>query len=111
MEEQTYANLRVWDGNANGYVDAQAPWKLRKEDPSRMGTVLYVLAETIRHLALMTQPFMPQSSARILDQLAVNPEHRTFAYLGPNYALVSGSALPVPEGVFPRFTEEVGDAC
>ena len=96
---------------ANRYVDAQAPWKLRKEDPSRMGTVLYVLAETIRHLALMTQPFMPQSSARILDQLAVNPEHRTFAYLGPNHALVSGSVLPVPEGVFPRFTEEVGDAC
>jgi len=95
---------------ANGYVDAQAPWNLRKEDPSRMGTVLYVLAETIRHLALMTQPFMPQSSARILDQLAVSPKHRTFAYLSPDHALVSGSELPVPEGIFPRFTEEVGDA-
>ena len=37
---------------ANRYVDAQAPWALRKTDPARMGTVLYVLAETIRRISL-----------------------------------------------------------
>ena len=36
-----------------------------------MATVLYVLAETIRRLALLTQAFLPDASARILDQLAV----------------------------------------
>ena len=55
---------------ANAYVDHQAPWKLRKEDPDRMATVLYVLAETIRRLAILTQPFMPDTSAGMLDQLA-----------------------------------------
>ncbi len=93
---------------ANGYVDAQAPWKLAKEDPARMGTVLYVLAETIRHLALLTQPFMPDSSARILDQLAVAESARSFEFLGPDHALSPGTALPKPEGVFPRFQEEDG---
>ena len=45
----------------NGYVDRQAPWGLKKTDPARMGTVLWVLAECIRCLALQTQAFMPES--------------------------------------------------
>ncbi|MDH5489275.1 MAG: methionine--tRNA ligase [Rhodospirillaceae bacterium] len=91
---------------SNAYVDAQAPWKLKKEDPARMETVLYVLAETVRHIAIMLQPFMPGSMGKMLDQLAVSHEHRSFGFLGPNHALVSGTALPAPEGVFPRFVEE-----
>ena len=55
----------------NAYIDAQAPWTLKKTDIARMGTVLYVLAETIRCVALLTQPIMPDASARILDLLAV----------------------------------------
>ncbi|MGH6662584.1 MAG: methionine--tRNA ligase [Rhodospirillales bacterium] len=90
---------------ANVYVDTQAPWKLAKEDPKRMATVLYTLAETIRHLAILTQPFMPASSARILDQLAVPAGARSFAALGPGGALKPGTPLPKPEGVFPRFQE------
>ena len=93
---------------ANGYVDAQAPWKLAKEDKERMATVLYVLAETIRHLALLTQPFMPDSSGKILDQLAVAEDARTFEYFGSDHALSPATALPKPEGVFPRYQEEEG---
>lgn len=93
---------------ANGYVDAQAPWKLKTEDSARMGTVLYVLAETIRHLALLTQPFMPEASGALLDQLAVSPDHRTFTHMGEGHALVAGTNLPEPAGVFPRYVEEAG---
>lgn len=95
---------------ANGYVDRQAPWKLKKEDPPRMGTVLYVLAETIRHLALMTQAFMPAASAKMLDQLSISAEHRSFDYVGSAHGLVPGTALPKPEGAFPRFVVEEGTA-
>ena len=91
---------------ANGYVDAQAPWKLKKEDPDRMATVLYVLVESIRHIALLLQPFMPDSMNAMLDQLAISPEHRSFAFLGEAHRLIPGTALPVPEGVFPRFVED-----
>lgn len=90
---------------ANGYVDRQAPWALRKTDPARMQVVLYVLAETIRHLAVLTQPFMPAASARLLDQLAVPADKRGFASLGAADALVPGTPLPKPEGVFPRFVD------
>jgi methionyl-tRNA synthetase len=92
---------------ANGYVDAQAPWKLRKEDPDRMATVLYVLAETIRHLALLTQPYMPETSGKLLDQLAISADARDFkAIEDAEGALAPGIDLPKPQGVFPRFTEE-----
>jgi methionyl-tRNA synthetase len=97
----------IWEvvGRANRYVDAQAPWVLRKTDPVRMATVLWTLAETIRGLALLTQPFVPGASAGILDQLAVSVTARRFADLGPASALVPGAALPAPVGVFPRFVE------
>ncbi len=91
---------------ANAYVDRQAPWQLRKDDPPRMETVLYVLAETIRHLAIVVQPFMPNSAARMLDQLSIGEGERTFEFLGPDHALATGTALPKPKGVFPRFVEE-----
>src|SRR5579862_8219667 len=66
-------------GDANRYVDEQAPWGLRKSDPARCDTVLYVLAETIRHLGILIQPVMPTSAAKMLDQLAVPATQRDFA--------------------------------
>jgi methionyl-tRNA synthetase len=88
---------------ANAYVDVQAPWTLKKTDPERMKTVLYVLAETVRHLAILMQPFTPTSMAKMLDQLAVPEDARTFAHLGETHALKGGTALPTPTGVFPRY--------
>ena len=92
---------------ANAYVDHQAPWQLHKDDPARRDTVLYVLAETIRHLGIYIQPFMPDSAAKMLDQLAVSPDARDFTHIGADSALSHGSRLPKPEPVFPRFVEEV----
>ncbi|MGO8919880.1 MAG: methionine--tRNA ligase [Stellaceae bacterium] len=89
---------------ANRYVDEQAPWALRKTDLARMGTVLYVLAEVIRHLALLVQPVVPQAAAKLLDQLAVPADQRDFAALAR--PLVPGTELPKPEGIFPRYVEE-----
>ncbi len=100
--ETIWATVRA----ANAYVDRQAPWKLRKEDPARMATVLYVLAETIRHLALINQPVMPSSMAKMLDQLGVAADARDFQAYGAGGALPPGSPLPKPEGVFPRFIED-----
>ena len=48
---------------ANGYIDHQAPWALSRTDPARMGAVLRVLADTLRVVATVLQPFMPDSMA------------------------------------------------
>ncbi|MCB9973601.1 MAG: methionine--tRNA ligase [Rhodospirillales bacterium] len=91
---------------ANGYIDAQAPWALKKTDPARMAVVLSVLAEVIRCLGLITQPLMPDSAAKILDQVSTPLNQRDFTHLSPDYALPAGTKIPVPQGVFPRLIEE-----
>ncbi|WP_193370666.1 methionine--tRNA ligase [Pelagibius marinus] len=112
MDRQQFHNAltKTWEvvGEANRYIDHAAPWTLKKTDPARMATVLYVLAETIRRLALLTQPVMPDATAKMLDQLAVAPEARDFASLAAR--LQPGTPLPKPEGVFPRFVEEEAPA-
>jgi methionyl-tRNA synthetase len=95
---------------ANAYIDEQAPWTLKKTDPARMQTVLYVLAEAIRNLGLILQPFVPVAANRILDQVAVAADARDFIYIGAQHALQPGTALPKPEGVFPRIVEEEAEA-
>jgi len=95
----------LWDviAAADRYVDEMAPWSLRKTDVARMGTVLYVLAEVIRHLAILVQPVVPSSAAKLLDQLAQPAGARDFASLAR--PLAPGTKLPKPEGVFPRYVE------
>lgn len=100
----------IWKvvAEANRYVDAQAPWALRKTDPARMATVLYVLADVIRQLAILTQPVMPDASARMLDQLAVAAGDRSF--VGLDKALVPGTSLPAPAPIFPRWQPKTDEA-
>ena len=89
---------------ANRYVDEQAPWTLKKTDPARMATVLYVLADVVRRLAILTQPVMPDSIGRMLDLLGVAEQQRNFAAL--EQAIAPGTPLDKPQGIFPRYVEE-----
>ena len=56
----------VWAvvADANRYFAGEAPWALAKTDPARQGTVLYVTAEVIRQVAILAQPFMPDSAGK-----------------------------------------------
>ncbi len=91
---------------ANAYIDHQAPWVLRKTDAARMASVLRVLVEVIRCVATVLQPFMPGSMAAMLDQVGAPPDARGLADLAA--PLPSGTALPAPKGVFPRYVETAG---
>ena len=98
----------IWQviSQANRYVDAIAPWALKKTDPVRMGEVLAVLAETIRKIAILVQPVMPDSAGKILDQLGVDPAQRDFNFLVGEARLSSGQEIAKPEPIFPRFVDE-----
>lgn len=109
MESQAihlYLNA-VWAvvAEANRYFAAQAPWALRKTDPARMETVLWVTAEVIRQVAILAQPVMPESAAKLLDLVAIPAGERGFDRLDPALRLAAGLALPTPAGVFPRYVE------
>jgi len=97
----------VWQvvGDANRYFASQEPWALRKSDPARMATVLYVTAEVLRQVGIIVQAVMPVSAGKLLDLLAVPHEARSFADLGEVSRLTPGADLPAPQGVFPRYVE------
>jgi len=112
MDNQAFheALRLIWDviAAANRYIDQMAPWALRKTDTQRMADVLAVLTEVIRQTALLVQPFMPGAAARLLDQLAVASDERSFVYAGGNQRLAAGRLIDKPSGIFPRYLNEEG---
>ncbi|MEC8210680.1 MAG: methionine--tRNA ligase [Pseudomonadota bacterium] len=87
---------------ANRYFAEQEPWNLKKTNPVRMGTVLYLAAETIRQSAIALQPVIPEGSSKLLDLLTIPDDQRSFDSLGSAGRLTTGQNLPKPEVIFPR---------
>ena len=111
-EKHPRSGVVIWVvvADANRYFAGQAPWALAKTDPVRQGTVLYVTAEVLRQIAILAQPFMPESAARLLDLLGVPTAERNFSFLGGAYRVAAGAEVPTPAPVFPRYVEPVAPA-
>ncbi|RYD89333.1 MAG: methionine--tRNA ligase, partial [Sphingomonadales bacterium] len=97
----------------NQYVDEQAPWALRKSDPERMKTVLGTLFAVIRDLAIAIAPIIPDSAAKLLDQMGIAADARDFAAIEDQswYDALRGSGYKVgqPVPLFPRLELEVAE--
>jgi methionyl-tRNA synthetase len=94
-------------GDTNAYFADQQPWVLRKTDPERMNTVLYVTLEVLRIVAVLAQPVMPESAGRLLTALGQGDSEddalRAFPALAA--ALKPGTRLPAPAPIFPKYEE------
>jgi methionyl-tRNA synthetase len=88
---------------ANGYITVQAPWALKKTDLARMGVVLRHLHSALRVFATVLQPFMPDSTAAMLDQLGVPEQARGLADLAT--PLPEGTPLPPPAPLFRKIED------
>ena len=88
----------------NQYIDAQAPWSLRKTDPERMHAVLRTLVRAIRMLAIVVLPVVPEGAGRILDLLGVEDrDHDAIDDDGWYQRHVdAGFVLAAPTAAFPR---------
>ncbi|RJQ52997.1 MAG: methionine--tRNA ligase [Actinobacteria bacterium] len=101
----------IWEfvGRVNSYVDRSAPWDLAKEGAleERLRTVLYNCLESLRLIALLVWPFMPQACERLWAQLGIEepleaqrlPEALSWGGLAP------GARVRKAEGLFPRIYE------
>ena len=68
--------------------------------------MLYVTAEVLRQVAILCQPFMPASAAKLLDLIGISQSERNFDRLGvTDRRALPGTALPAPAPVFPRYIE------
>jgi methionyl-tRNA synthetase len=101
----------AWAVVADGdrYFASEKPFD-KAHTLERRGTILYVTAEVVRQLAILSQPAMPSSAAKLLDLLSIDPAARTFASLGATGRLKPGTVLPAPTGVFPRYVDPEAEA-
>ncbi|OJY64277.1 MAG: methionine--tRNA ligase [Sphingobium sp. 66-54] len=89
----------------NAYIDAQAPWALRKTDPARMEAVLATLYVAIGELAVAILPVIPASATALLDQMGVPSSARGYTALADDWysPLRSGDfIITPPKPLFPR---------
>ena len=98
----------IWKvvAESDRYFASEEPWAKKKTDPERMATVLFVTAEVVRIMAILTQPVMPVAMGRMLDALGVGADARNIAAIGPSFGLTSGATLPAPTPIFPRYVDK-----
>ncbi|AQS41615.1 MAG: Methionine--tRNA ligase [Candidatus Tokpelaia hoelldobleri] len=99
---QALAAIFAVIADANRYFATEEPWALRKNDPVRFATVLYVTAEILRRTGIMLLPFIPQSAEKLLDLLGVAADRRMLADVTAG-RLEAGAVLPAPQAIFPRY--------
>ncbi len=87
---------------ANKYIDETMPWALAKSEETkpRLGTVLYNLLEAIRFAAIALEPYLPDTSKRILAQ--INAENGGLESLATFGVLPSGISVGAGEILFAR---------
>ena len=86
----------------NKYIDETAPWALAKDEnkKARLGTVLYNLLESIRFVAVLLSPFLPETSEKILAQ--INTDIKDYDSLSAFGALKAGTVVGKAEPLFAR---------
>ncbi len=101
------ALTEIWKliGECNRYIDLTTPWVLAKNeaDRPRLGTVLYVLLECARIVAVLIAPTMPRTPERIFAQIGMTDEAlKTWASVKVFGGVVPGSKVHKGEALFPR---------
>ena len=97
----------IWQliGECNRYIDQNMPWVLAKteEGRERLKTVMYVLCECIRIVAILIAPTMPRTPARIFEQVGVSdPALCSFESTSRFGVLPAGGRVQKGEALFPR---------
>ncbi|GAA4991685.1 methionyl-tRNA synthetase [Nonomuraea thailandensis] len=101
----------------NGYISEQEPWKVAKDDSpegrARLATILYTAAESLRAVAVLLHPFMPESSQRLWESLGAEPALGPLAGqrvqdAGEWGGLPPGSTITKGAILFPRLEDRPG---
>ena len=102
----------IWTlvSRTNKYIDETEPWVLAKDEAlkPKLGTVMYNLAENLRRVAVMIQPFMTKSPTEILRQLGLSEQLLAWDTLTATNVIPAGTTVITKgEPIFPRLDNEV----
>jgi methionyl-tRNA synthetase len=109
--------LAVFDfiRQVNGYLTEQEPWKVAKDDSpegrARLATILYTAAESLRAVAVLLSPVMPETSQKLWDSLGAEPSLGALAdqrvqEAGEWGKLPAGTTVTKGAALFPRLEEK-----
>ena len=104
------ALTEIWKliGECNRYIDVTTPWILAKdaEKRGRLGTVLYVLCECARIVAVCIGPVMPRTPSRIYEQLGITDPALMDWESIRRFGGIRGGRVHKGEALFPRLDLE-----
>lgn len=105
------ALMAVWEliGAANKYIVENEPWNLAKDPANRekLLAIMYRLLETLRAVAILVSPFMPQAAQKILQTLGLDAhEACDLGVIRDSKPLPAGAVLSRGESLFPRVSAE-----
>ena len=86
----------------NQFIDKMQPWNTVKTDKHETAKTLSIIIESIRLIGIILQPFIPDSSNKILDMLNIDVKKRTFKFYGKENCMAIDTTLNNPEQLFPR---------
>lgn len=109
MEEYNFQNglEAIWSliRRTNKYIDETAPWVLAKEqNTERLNTVLYRLVDSLRSIATLLVPFMPETADKIFAQLNIAKQPWTSSAQEDLYP--AGQEVVRADALFPRLDVE-----
>ncbi len=103
------ADLWKFVSRTNKYIDETQPWVLAKDEDQkdRLGNVMAHLAESLRQIGVMLQPFLTQTPERIFKQLGVQEDTlKTWGSLSEFGAIPAGTTVQKDDPIFPRLDAE-----
>ena len=89
----------------NKYLADTEPWKLIKTDAERVKTILNIALQITANLAIVCEPFMPFTAAKILKMLAV--EHLDWERIGDMSLMAAGHTIGEPSLLFEKIEDDV----
>ena len=92
----------------NKYLADAEPWKVIKTDPERVKTIINLSLQLVANLAIAFEPFLPFSSAKLKEMLAV--EGLSWAPLGATDLLPAGHKIGEPALLFEKIEDSVVEA-
>ncbi|MBQ6476081.1 MAG: methionine--tRNA ligase, partial [Clostridia bacterium] len=98
------SDIWAFIARSNKYIDQTTPWILAKDEEKkeRLGTVMYHLVESIRIIAALIAPVMPNTPARICEQIGLEDESLlTFESIKTFGAFPAGAKVTKGEALFP----------
>ncbi|MDQ0209162.1 methionine--tRNA ligase [Alkalicoccobacillus murimartini] len=108
MEEMEFsiALTAIWQlvSRTNKYIDETQPWSLAKDEGERerLGTVMYHLAESLRIISVLIQPFMTKTPGKIWEQLGIKEAQTSWDSILEFGQLPAGTKVSKGEPIFPR---------